>query len=118
MWGRLTIVLLRDEAGEPRFVIAMVEDTTSDHHAGEYETRFREAELYKKQALDLNDEVLQELVVAKLAFDSGENEKGKEALSASLAHLKQVIDHMLAHGDDLAPGDFVRGHFLLEHVES
>lgn len=117
MWGRLTVVLLRDESGQPRFAAAMVEDTTSDHQASEYESRLREAELYKRQALELNDEVLQELVVAKLAFDSGATAKGQEALSSSLAHLKQVIDHMLAHGESLAPGDFVRGHLLLEHAE-
>ena len=116
MWGRLTVVLLRDEEGTPRFVIAMVEDTTRDHQASEYEARLREAELYKKQALELNDDVLQELVVAKLAFDSGDAEKGRESLSASLAHLKHVIDHMLAQGEDLVPGDFVRGNIMIEHV--
>ncbi len=116
MWGRLTIVLLRDESGQPRFAIAMVEDRTSDHEKGEYESRLRQAELYKKQALELNDEVLQELVVAKLALDSGDLEKGSAALSASLSQLKKVIDHMLAEGDDLAPGDFVRGNLMIEHV--
>lgn len=114
MWGRLTVVLLRDEKGTPCFFTAMVEDITALKQASEYEARMREAELSKKQALELNDDVLQELVVAKLAFDSGETEKGREALAASLAHLKRVIDHMLAHGEDLAPGDFVRGSFLID----
>ena len=112
MWGRLTVVLLRDESDEPRFVTAMVEDITAQHETGEYEAKLREAEFFRKQALFLNDDVLQELVVAKLAFDSGDSERGRETLSESLAHLKKVIDRMLAQGEDLSAGDFVRGHLM------
>ena len=67
---------------------------------------------FRRQALKLNDEVLQGLAVAKMAFDSGENDKGRDALSESLAQLKQIIDQMLEQGDALAAGDFVRGHLM------
>ncbi|MBW3594641.1 MAG: PAS domain S-box protein [Actinobacteria bacterium] len=113
MWGRLTIVLLRDESGQPCFVIGMVEDITATRYASELESRLRESEAFKRQALQLNDEVLQALVVAKLAFDSGETEKGHAALATGLGQLKRVIDHMLAQSDVLAPGDFVRGHMFM-----
>lgn len=112
MWGRLTVVLLRDESGEGRFVTAMVEDITAQHEAAAYEGKLREAEFFRRQALFLNDDVLQELVVAKLAFDSGDVERGRETLATSLAHLKHVIDQMLAQGEDLSAGDFVRGHLM------
>ena len=113
IWGRLTIVLLRDAEGNPCFVIAMVEDITPSKQAAELESRLRETEAFKRQALQLNDEVLQGLVVAKLAFDNGDADKGREALSNSLSHLKQVIDHMLAQSEALEAGDFVRGQVLL-----
>ena len=67
---------------------------------------------FRRQALKLNDEVLQGLVVAKMAFDSDQNDKGREALSASLDQLKQIIDQMLEQGDALAAGDFVSGHLM------
>ena len=117
IWGRLTIVLLRDENSEPRFVIAMVEDITAERQKAEVESRVREIEQFKKQALKLNDEVLQELVVAKLAFDNGEGEKGSEALASGLTRLKQVIDTMLAHSEALEPGDFVRGHMFMGRMD-
>jgi hypothetical protein len=65
----------------------------------------------------LNDEVLQGLAVAKMAFDSGEDAKGKDALAASLDQLKQVIDQMLEQGETLEAGDFVRGHMLMGKMD-
>lgn len=112
IWGRLTIVLLRDSDGQPCFVIAMVENITASKQAADLQSRLRETEAFKRQALQLNDEVLQGLVVAKLAFDSGDTQKGRSALSDSLVHLKQVIDHMLAQSQALEAGDFVRGHMF------
>ena len=112
MWGRLTVVLLRDEHGKPCFVIGMVEDISAAKQATEFEIRLRETELFKRQALGLNDDVVQGLVVAKLAFDSGDVEKGRTALSESLSRLKDVVDRMLAHTEDLEPGDFVQGHLM------
>lgn len=71
------------------------------------------ASAFRRQALKLNDEVLQGLAVAKMAFDSGEDEKGKDALAASLDQLKQMINEMLEQGEALEAGDFVRGHMLM-----
>lgn len=113
IWGRLTIVLLRDSEQKPCFVIAMVEDITPSKQAAELESRLRETETFKRQALQLNDEVLQGLVVAKLAFDSGDGDKGRAALEGTLTQLKQVIDHMLAQSEALEAGDFVRGHMFM-----
>lgn len=113
LWGRLTVVLLRNESGEPVFVIGMAEDITAAKHASEVQAQLEQAQMFKKQALELNDDVLQGLVVAKLAFDSDDAEKGRKALAQSLSKLKQVIDHMLAHGAGLEAGDFVRGHLMV-----
>ena len=72
---------------------------------------------FRHQALKLNDEVLQGLVVAKMAFESGDNEKGRAALAESLDQLRQVIDQMLPQGTDPAAGDFVRGHMLMGRMD-
>lgn len=75
------------------------------------------AEDFRKNALRLNDEVLQRLVVAKMAFDSGDHDKGRDALADGLAQLKQVIDEMLATGGGSEAGDFVRGHMLMGRMD-
>lgn len=72
---------------------------------------------FRRQALKLNDEVLQGLVVAKMAFESGDNDRGQEALAKSLNQLRQVIDQMLPQGTDLTAGDFVRGHMLMGKMD-
>ena len=72
---------------------------------------------FRRQALKLNDEVLQGLVVAKMAFESGDNEKGRAALAESLDQLRQVIDQMLPQGTDPTAGDFVRGHMLMGRMD-
>lgn len=72
---------------------------------------------FRHQALKLNDEVLQGLVVAKMAFESGDNERGQEALAESLDQLKHVIDKMLPQGTDPTAGDFVRGHMLMGRMD-
>ena len=69
------------------------------------------ARVAKKHALELNDGVLQRLVVAKLAFESGQVEKGHDALNAGLASLRAKIDSLLAESaslGELDAGDFVR----------
>ncbi|MDQ3941004.1 MAG: hypothetical protein M3238_06630 [Actinomycetota bacterium] len=65
----------------------------------------------KRHALELNDGVLQRLVVAKLAFESGHEDKGHDALNAGLASLRAKIDALLAESaslGELDAGDFVR----------
>ena len=75
------------------------------------------ADAFRRQALKLNDEVLQGLAVAKMAFDNGDDDKGRQALAESLEQLRQVIDQMLSQGDGLAAGDFVRGHLLMGRMD-
>lgn len=71
----------------------------------------------RRNALRLNDEVLQRLVVAKMAFDDGDQEKGRDALAEGLGSLKQVIDELLAQGEGPEAGDFVRGHMLMGRMD-
>jgi hypothetical protein len=72
---------------------------------------------FRRQALKLNDEVLQGLAVAKMAFENGDNERGQQALAESLDQLKQVIDQMLPQGVGPAAGDFVQGHMLMGRMD-
>lgn len=64
----------------------------------------------RKQALELNDEVVQGLVAAKMAFESGQAEKGLESVTATLVRAKAIVTRLLddyKEEGSLEPGDLI-----------
>ncbi|HEV2686432.1 MAG TPA: MASE1 domain-containing protein [Actinomycetota bacterium] len=79
--------------------------------ANEKVHRAHEAELNRKRALELNDEVVQGLSVAKYAFESGETRTGKRAIDHTLEAARQIVRDLLGTSGDgkpIGPGDLVR----------
>jgi integral membrane sensor domain MASE1 len=72
--------------------------------------RSREAESNRRRALELNDEVVQGLSVAKYAFDSGEMSMAQRAVSHTLEAARQIVSELLSvsDGTTIEPGDLVR----------
>ena len=73
--------------------------------------RVHEAETNRKRALELNDEVVQGLSVAKYAIESGESRTAKRAIDHTLEAARQIVRDLLgASGDGQAigPGDLIR----------
>jgi integral membrane sensor domain MASE1 len=73
--------------------------------------RVRQTELDRKRALELNDEVVQGLSVAKYAFESGETRTARRAIDHTLEAARQIVRDLLgASGDGkpIGPGDLVR----------
>jgi len=73
--------------------------------------RLRQTELDRKRALELNDEVVQGLSVAKYAFESGETRTARHAIDHTLEAARQIVRDLLgASGDGkpIGPGDLVR----------
>jgi PAS domain S-box-containing protein len=69
-----------------------------------------QASFRRRQALELNDEVVQGLVAAKLAFESGQEKTGLESVSATLVRAKAIVTRLLEdfrEEGDLEPGDLV-----------
>ncbi len=63
------------------------------------------------QALEINDEIVQGLVTAKLALELNQNDKSQHALEHSLSAARQIISDLLgeeATETRLGPGDLVR----------
>lgn len=64
----------------------------------------------RRQALELNDQVVQGLVVAKLAFETGQEKTGLESVTETLERAKAIVTRLL---DDyrkdgaIEPGDLV-----------
>jgi hypothetical protein len=65
----------------------------------------RQMEVRQRQALELNDEVVQGLAVAKLALETGEIEESEHALTQTLKAAKEIVGEMLG---DAELGNFVR----------
>lgn len=73
--------------------------------------RLFEAELRRRQALELNDNVLQGLVVAEYAFELGDDRRGREAVRGALSATKEMVSGLLeaeSENGSVGPGDLVR----------
>lgn len=74
--------------------------------------RLAEAETHQRDALNLNDNVLQNLAIAELAFDAGMVDKGRTALRRSMVETQKIVSGLIESSmQDVEPGDLVRtGH--------
>lgn len=109
MWGRLTVLLLRGEEDETPLILAMVQDVTETKQAHELSEKLRRASLRREQAMELNDNIVQGLVVAKLAFEGGFDEKVQETLTATLEKARAIVGELLGDMGPPEPGSLVRG---------
>jgi signal transduction histidine kinase len=69
-----------------------------------------EAQLRRRQALDINDNIVQGLAVAKYAFDLGEEEKGRQAVNETLTEARRIVRALL---DELEPEEGLRPGMLV-----
>jgi len=76
-----------------------------------YLLEIREGELRQRQALEINDNVVQGLAIAKYALDAGDEQKAYEAVARTLTSARGIISDLLGGEDSgqLGPGDLVRG---------
>ncbi len=78
--------------------------------ASEMRLQLAEAQLRRRQALQINDNVVQGLAVAKYAFELGDDEKAKEKLNETLTAAKRIISELL---EELGPEDTIRPGVLV-----
>ena len=107
MWGRLTVLLLRDPNGEPKFVVAMAQDITESVTAKELNEQVKAATMRREHALELNDNIVQGLVVAKMALEGGMDEKAMETLASTLERARSLVSELLGDLDPTA-GSLIR----------
>lgn len=70
--------------------------------------RLQRAELNRMHALEINDNVVQRLVVAKLALERGATETSREKLAETLQETQQLVTSLLEE-KEIAPGVLRRG---------
>lgn len=81
--------------------------------AGDLRLQLEKADLRRQQALEINDNIVQGLAVAKYSFDLGQQEKAREAVEGTLVAARSIISELLDEvgGDvDFGPGALTRGH--------
>ena len=72
-------------------------------------SRLAEAHTRQRDALDLNDNVLQHLVIADQAFQLGLTDMGTTALKDSLKETQKIVSELLTTSmTEIQPGDLVR----------
>ncbi|MCW2921310.1 MAG: sensor histidine kinase [Thermoleophilia bacterium] len=72
-----------------------VQSTVSGLHAERAARRRAEAQLTRQRAFELNDDVVQDLAVAKLSLQTGQTEAGLAAVDRALASGKRIISDMV-----------------------
>jgi hypothetical protein len=80
-------------------------------HTVELKQQLSRAQMRRQQALEINDNVVQGLTVAKLAFDLGDREKAMKALQETLVSARGIITRLLQdleETDQIQPGQLVR----------
>jgi signal transduction histidine kinase len=77
--------------------------------------RLAEAESHQREALELNDNVLQNLVIAEFAFEMGMDDRGRKAMKKSLSETQKIVSELLEKSvEEVEPGDLVRATGVTE----
>jgi hypothetical protein len=62
----------------------------------------------RRDAIEINDDVVQGLVVARMAIETGDLAMAIEAIDRTLAAARQLVGELLESGPPIEPGGFVR----------
>ncbi|WP_018353328.1 PAS domain S-box protein [Longispora albida] len=95
------------EGKAARLVLAAVRDVTEQRQARKAAAELREAQLRRRQALEINDNLLQHLVAAAYALERGDVSESERALSRTISAAREIMRNLLG-GGEIAPGDLVR----------
>jgi len=101
--------VIRDHTGTPVRMAGVCMDITERWHAEREAERIAERQ---RQALQINDNVLQGLTIALYALDQGDAASARHATASTLALARQLVHDLLASAGPahLEPGTLVRDH--------
>jgi CheY-like chemotaxis protein/PAS domain-containing protein len=99
-----------DAPGDDSLVALFLRDASPRLEGEVVAGRLAEAQLRRRQALEINDNVVQGLVAAVYALDIGEVEASMSYLDRTLSSARAMMDDLLdpLDGIGLQPGDLVR----------
>ena len=88
-----------EEGATPRTLLGTALDVTERKRAEEYDTKLRELESNRIHALQINDNIVQGLTVAKYAVEMGRLDIASEALESTLAGAKHIVRDLLSEAE-------------------
>ena len=99
-----------DQDGSEAFVALYLRDAKPRLANEAFATRLGEAHLRRRQALEINDNVVQGLVAAAYALDQEQMSASRAYLDQTLSAARAMMDDLLEplDGQGLQPGDLVR----------
>lgn len=106
----LTAIPQRGPEGD-RFALAIVRDITDRKAAEVSRLKLERMRLGKRQALELNDAIVQGLAVAKMFLENDDSERGLAAVTNTLQRAKEIVRELLAdinQAEGLEEGGLVR----------
>ena len=96
-----------DDQGRPVKLIGAVLDVTDRKEAERTRRELEEIRAQQHQALEINDNIVQGLVVAQLALDEGQPEVARRVIQDTLDAAQSIVSDLLANAE-IKPGDLVR----------
>lgn len=94
----------------PRYFIAHLLDMTERHRADDQARTLRDVRVRQRQAVEVNDNIVQGLTLAKWWFELERLDAARDAVERTLDSARELINDMLWEGvsGNLRPGDLVR----------
>lgn len=89
--------------------------------AGDLRVQLERASLRRQQALEINDNIVQGLAVAKYSFDLGQQVRAREAIEGTLVAARSIISELIDEfGEDLdfGPGALTRDRAATGFMDS
>ena len=96
-----------DGLGRSQGMTGIYQDVSERRRAEQDRRLLSEAQLRQMQAREINDEIVQRLVVAQLAFELGEPDRATDALQSTLATARRLVTGLLGDGP-VDPGSLRR----------
>lgn len=89
--------------------------------AGELKIQLAQAQVRRQQALEINDNIVQGLAVAKYAFELGQHDRARAAVEGTLDAARKIISDLLEElGDEaeILPGSLQRDRAATGYTEA
>jgi len=107
-WANVVITRLVNPDGSLRGFAKVTRDLTEQRQAAEDRVRLEHYRDNERHALELNDDVVQGLALAKIALELDRPEEAIAAIESTLEASKRIVSELLAH-NDISPGRLRRG---------
>ncbi|MFL5845227.1 MAG: PAS domain-containing protein [Solirubrobacteraceae bacterium] len=91
--------MVMTDDGKPLRMIGVCEDVTDEVHAREADVALAAAEIHRRRAMDLNDNVMQSLVLARYRMAT-DPEDARRSLNQAIAQCQRIVDELLGDGDE------------------